>query len=331
MSGGSGSGGVLRAAAGRLLGAVPVLFGVVAVNFALMQLAPGDLAEVLAGEQGAATPEMMAELRARFGLDQPVWLQFARYMGNLLQGDLGYSHRLGLPVLTLIAERLPATLLLMVPAILLASGAGMLLGMTAARRRGTWVDAAISVGVLLAYATPLFWVGLMLIVLFSVHLAWLPVGGMRDPSASLSGMALVLDTGRHMVLPVLTLTLFYAALYARLMRASMLAVLDQDYVRTARAKGLSRWQVEAVHAGRNALLPVLTMIGLQAGSLLGGAVLVETVFSWPGLGRLAFDAITRRDLNLLLGIVLVSSVTVVAVNFVVDLLYGVADPRVRAS
>lgn len=324
-------GGVAGAALRRLLQAVPVLFGVVLVNFLLMQAAPGDLADVLAGEQGAATPEMMIELRARFGLDQPVWLQFLRYLGNVVQGDLGFSYRLGVPVLQLILERLPATLLLMVPAIVLATGAGMLLGGLAARKKGSWLDGVISVGVLLAYATPLFWVGLMGIVLFAVRLQWLPVAGMRDPSASLEGMALVLDTLRHMVLPVCTLTLFYAALYARLMRASMLAALGQDYIRTARAKGLPQWRVEAVHAGRNALLPVLTMVGLQAGALLGGAVLVETVFSWPGLGRLAFDAILRRDLNLLLGIVLASSVTVVLVNFLVDLLYGLADPRVRAT
>jgi peptide/nickel transport system permease protein len=324
-------GGVAGAALRRLLQAVPVLFGVVLVNFLLMQAAPGDLADVLAGEQGAATPEMMIELRARFGLDQPVWLQFLRYLGNVVQGDLGFSYRLGVPVLQLILERLPATLLLMVPAIVLATGAGMLLGGLAARKKGSWLDGAISVGVLLAYATPLFWVGLMGIVLFAVRLQWLPVAGMRDPSVSLEGMALALHTLRHMVLPVCTLTLFYAALYARLMRASMLAALGQDYIRTARAKGLPQWRVEAVHAGRNALLPVLTMVGLQAGALLGGAVLVETVFSWPGLGQLAFDAILRRDLNLLLGIVLASSVTVVLVNFLVDLLYGLADPRVRAT
>ncbi|MBI0434570.1 ABC transporter permease [Roseomonas sp. KE0001] len=325
------AGGVAWLAARRLVQAVPVLFGVVLVNFLLMQAAPGDLADVLAGEQGAATPEMMAELRARFGLDQPVWMQFLHYLGNVVTGDLGHSHRLGLPVLTLILERLPATLLLMVPAILLASGSGMLLGGLAARRAGSWLDGIISAGVLLAYATPLFWVGLMGIVLFGVRLQWLPVGGMRDPGADLSGLALALDTARHMVLPVCTLSLFYAALYARLMRASMLTALKQDYVRTARAKGLSPWQVDAVHAGRNALLPVLTMVGLQAGALIGGGVLVETVFSWPGLGRLAFDAILRRDLNLLLGIVLASSVTVVLVNFLVDLLYGLADPRVRAA
>jgi peptide/nickel transport system permease protein len=324
-------GGVAGAALRRLLQAVPVLFGVVLVNFLLMQAAPGDLADVLAGEQGAATPEMMTELRARFGLDQPLWLQFLRYLGNVVQGDLGFSYRLGVPVLELILERLPATLLLMVPAILLATGTGMLLGGLAARKAGGWLDGVISVGVLLAYATPLFWVGLMGIVLFAVRLQWLPVAGMRDPSAALEGMALVLDTLRHMVLPVCTLTLFYAALYARLMRASMLSALKQDYIRTARAKGLPQWRVEAVHAGRNALLPVLTMVGLQAGALLGGAVLVETVFSWPGLGRLAFDAILRRDLNLLLGIVLASSVTVVLVNFLVDLLYSLADPRVRAA
>lgn len=324
-------GGIAGSALRRLLQSVPVLFGVVLVNFLLMQAAPGDLADVLAGEQGAATPEMMAELRARFGLDQPAWMQFLAYLTKVVQGDLGWSHRLGVPVLQLILERLPATLLLVVPATLLATASGMVLGGLAARRAGSWLDGVISVGVLVAYATPLFWVGLMGIVLFAVQLQWLPVGGMRDPSVELEGAALVLDVLRHMVLPVCTLALFHAALYARLMRASMLSALSQDYIRTARSKGLSTFQVDAVHAGRNALLPVLTMVGLQAGALLGGAVLIETVFSWPGLGRLAFDALLRRDLNLILGIVLCSSVTVVLVNFVVDLLYGLADPRVRAG
>lgn len=314
----------------RLLLAVPVLLGVVVVNFLLLNAAPGDLADVLAGEQGSATPEMMAELRARFGLDQPRWVQLLAYIGQVLRGDLGFSHRLGLPVATAILERLPATLALVLPAVVLASGAGALAGIVAARWPGGWLDGAITTAVLLAYAVPLFWAGLLLIVVFAVQLDWLPVGGFGRAEGGLSGISHGLDLVRHMVLPVITLALFYAALYARLMRASMLTTLRQDYVRTARAKGLSPFQVEVVHAGRNALLPLITAIGLQAGSVMGGAVLVETVFSWPGLGRLAFEAVLRRDLNLLLGIVLVSSIVVVLVNIAVDVLYGVADPRVDA-
>lgn len=314
----------------RLLQAVPVLLGVVVVNFLLLHAAPGDLADALAGEQGSATPEMMAALRERFGLDRPLWVQFTGYVGRVLRGDLGVSHRLGMPVLDAILQRLPATLLLVLPAVGLAVAAGALAGGVAARRPGGLLDGAITGAVLLAYAFPLFWVGLMLIVVFAVRLGWLPVGGFGSAEGGLSGAALALDLARHMVLPVVTLALFYAALYARLMRAAMLAALGQDYVRTARAKGLSPFRVEVVHAGCNALLPLITMVGLQAGSVLGGAVLVETVFSWPGLGRLAFEAVLRRDLNLLLGIVLASSAVVVLVNIAVDVLYGLADPRVEA-
>lgn len=315
----------------RVALAVPVLLGVVVLNFALLQAAPGDLADVLAGEQGFATPEMMAELRARFGLDQPLPSQLLSYLGRVLSGDLGVSHRLGMPVTEAILQRLPATLLLVLPAIALAAFVGAAAGLVAARRPGGVLDGTITAAVLLAYALPLFWVGLMLIVLFAVRLGWLPVGGFGTPGVELSGIPLLLDRARHMALPVVTLALFYAALYARLMRASMLATLGEDYVRTARAKGLSSWQVEVVHAGRNALLPLITAVGLQAGSVLGGAVLVETVFSWPGLGRLAFEAVLRRDLNLLLGILLASALVVVLVNIAVDLLYGLADPRVEAG
>ena len=315
----------------RLLRAIPIVLGIAVFNFLLLQLAPGDAVDVLAGEAGGASPEYVAQLRARFGLDQPVPIQLGRYLANVATLDLGFSFRHNMPVAKLILARLPATMLLMAGAIGLAFSLGVLLGVTAARNVRRPLDAVLSVVALLAYATPVFWIGLMLILLFSVQLQWLPSGGMLTVGADLTGVTLVLDVLRHMVLPTVTLALFYLALYTRLMRASMLEVYGQDYVTTARAKGASESRVAFHHVLRNALLPMVTMLGLQVGSLLGGSVLVETVFGWPGLGRLAFEAVFQRDHNLLLGILLLSSLLVVIANIVVDLLYARLDPRIEIA
>ncbi|WP_133775068.1 ABC transporter permease [Enterovirga rhinocerotis] len=306
-----------------------VVLGIAVVNFFLLRLAPGDAAEVLAGEAGAATPEFMAALRQQFGLDQPVHVQFAKYIGNILTLNLGYSFRQGMPVSWLILDRLPATMLLMGASIGFASILGSALGFLAARHAGRLTDTVVSVVALLFYATPVFWIGVVLIVVFSVWLDWLPVGGMATIEAGYTGIAYAVDVARHLVLPALTLGLFYLAIYTRLMRASMLQVYGEDFIRTAVAKGVSPRNVAARHVLRNALLPVVTMLGMQIGSILGGAILVETVFSWPGLGRLAFESLFQRDLNLLLGILLSSSVLVVLVNIAVDLAYRLLDPRVE--
>lgn len=319
---------MLRFILRRLLQLAPVLLAIATLNFLLLQMAPGDAADIIAGQSGHATPEMVAALRAEFGLDQPLWKQYLLYMGKLATLDLGYSFQYRLPVAELILERLPATVLLMVPALLLAVGLGVVLGVAAARRRGGVVDATVSVGALVVYATPVFWLGLMLIVLFSIQLGWLPSGGMSDVRAGNTGLAYALDVARHLVLPVLTMALFYVAIYTRLMRASMLEVNSLDFVTTARAKGVPEGRIAWRHAARNALLPVVTLAGLQFGHLLGGSVLVETVFGWPGLGRLVFDSLLQRDLNLLLGILFVSSVVVVLANLAVDLVYGLLDPRI---
>ncbi len=312
----------------RLLQAVPIVVGIAVFNFCLLQLAPGDVADVLAGEAGGATPEYMAQMRTKFGLDQPVPVQLGKYLLNVARLDLGYSFRHNMPVIDLVLSRLPATLLLMVAAIAVAFGLGIVLGVTAARNVNRPIDTIISVGALLAYATPIFWIGLMMILLFSVKLGWLPSSGMYTVGADLSLAGHVLDVARHMVLPTVALGLFFMALYTRLMRASMLEVYGLDYVVTARAKGLSETRVAFRHVLRNALLPMVTMLGLQVGSMLGGSVLVETVFGWPGLGRLAFEAVFQRDNNLLLGILMLSSVLVVIVNIVIDLLYARLDPRI---
>ena len=319
----------LRFIGKRLLLAVPTVLGIALCNFILLQLAPGDAADVIAGEAGSATPEYIAQLKARFGLDQPLWEQFGHYLWQLVQLDLGFSFRNNQSVLALIGDRLPATLLLMVIAVTIAFSSGIALGVLAARFVNRWADGLISVFALLAYATPVFWIGLMLVVLLSVQLEWLPSSGMETVGAGYTGLRRAADIAAHLVMPAVSLTLFYTALYTRLMRASMLEVFNQDYVTTARAKGLSEGRILRRHVLRNAMIPMVTMLGLQVGTLLGGSVLIETVFSWPGLGRLGFEAVLQRDLNLLLGILLLCSLIVVVANIAVDLAYAWLDPRIE--
>lgn len=320
---------MLRLVGQRLLKAIPLLLGIVICNFVLLKLAPGDAAEVLAGEAGAGTAEYLAELRARFGLDQPVYMQLWHYVVKLATLDLGFSFRHNQTVLSLILDRLPATLLLMFSGMGLAVLIGAALGVLASQRVNQLRDNIISVFAILSFSVPVFWLGLMLIVVFSVNLGWLPAGGMETMASGKQGVARLLDILRHMVMPVTTLGLFYVALYTRVMRASMLEVFNQDYVTTARAKGLSERRITFRHVFRNALLPMVTLVGVQFGALLGGSVLVETVFSWPGLGRLAFEAVFQRDINLLLGILLMCSVLVVLSNILVDVMYSQLDPRIR--
>ena len=294
-------------------------------------MAEGDAVDVLAGEAGSATPEYMAELRAKFGLDQPLPVQLLVYLKNIISLDLGYSFRHDMPVSVLIVDRFWPTLLLMVITIILAVLFGILLGLLAAIKLNTWKDAGISVFALITYATPLFWVGLMMIVVFSINLRWFPTSGMENIAAFYEGFDRFVDISRHLVLPTITLSLFYLALYTRLMRASMLEQYGQDYVVTARAKGLPERRITFGHVLRNALLPVVTMAGVQVGALIGGSVIVESVFAWPGLGMLAFESLFARDLNLLLGIFLISSVLVVVVNLIVDVIYCFLDPRIEVS
>jgi len=309
----------------------PIVLAIVILNFLLLQLAEGDAVDVLAGEAGSATPEYMAELRAKFGLDQPLPVQLAVYLKNVMFFDLGYSFRHEMPVSELILDRMMPTLLLMVATITLAVGFGILLGLVAAMGLNTWRDTAISIFALITYATPLFWVGLMMIVVFSLNLRWFPTSGMENFAMFYEGWDRVWDIAHHLVLPTITLSLFYLALYTRLMRASMLEQAGQDYVTTARAKGVTENRIMFVHVLRNALLPVVTMAGVQVGALIGGSVIVESVFAWPGLGMLAFEALFSRDLNLLLGIFLLSALLVVAVNLVVDIIYSTLDPRIEVS
>lgn len=322
---------LLRYVMRRLLQAVPVVLGVVVLNFLLLQLAPGDAATVLAGEAGGAPFEYIQQLRQRFGLDQPVLVQLGLYVKNILALDLGYSFRNQSPVLPLILARLWPTLLLMGTTLILSVAGGVLLGLLAAIWVRTWKDHVISFAAIIAYAMPLFWIGLMLILVFSIKLDWLPTSGMEDAAAFYEGWERVVDIAKHLVLPSITLSLFYMALYARLMRATMLEQRGLDYVTTARAKGLTERQITVRHMVRNALLPVVTVAGVQVGGLLGGSVIVESVFAWPGLGQLAFQSLFARDLNLLLGIFFISSCLVVVVNIIVDIIYLILDPRIRVG
>ena len=315
----------------RFAKAIVVLLGIVVLNFCLIHAAPGDPAAVMAGEAGAADEIFLQQLREKFGLDQPFHAQLWNYVSGVLQLDLGYSYRQEAPVLDLILDRLPATLLLTGSAFFISIGLGILAGAMAAVRVGSWADTAITTLALLFYATPLFWVALMGILLFSVQLGWLPAFGMETVGGGYTGFARWLDIAHHLVLPALTLGLFFTAIYTRMARASMLETAGEDFVKTARAKGLTEGKITRRHVMRNAMLPVVTLAGLQAGQIVGGAVLTETVFAWPGIGRLMFDALLQRDYNLLLGVFLISSAMVLLFNLITDLIYLVVDPRIELA
>lgn len=319
----------IRYVANRILHGLPIIFAIVVVNFFLVRLAPGDAAQVLAGESGAASEEYMRQLRDRFGLDQPLYIQFLSYMKNLLVFDLGYSFRHGREVSSLIFERLGATALLMGASMILSVGFGILLGAIAAIKDRTFLSNGIMIFAIVSYATPLFWVALMLIIVFSLNLGWFPTSGIATIGAPMGLWESALDVAHHLVLPAVSLSLFYMALYTRLMRASMLETLGQDFIKTARAKGISEGQVVRKHTLRNAIMPVLTMAGVQVSAMLGGSVIIESVFGWPGLGLLAFESLMSRDLNLLLGIFFLSSILVVVTNAIVDVLYTMVDPRIQ--
>jgi peptide/nickel transport system permease protein len=317
--------------AGRLVKAAFVILAIVVCNFFLIHAAPGDPASIIAGQSGAADAKFIAQLRSQFGLDQPLYVQLWLYLKGVMTLDLGFSHRQQASVASLVWQRLPATLLLTGASFVFALVLGVTMGALAARRVGTWSDSVITVLALAFYATPLFWVGLMLVLLFSVWLEWLPSFGMMSVGVEMSGIATVLDVAQHLILPALTLGLFYVAVYARLSRATMLEVADQDFVKTARAKGVPEGRILRRHILRNAMLPVITFAGIQAGQLIGGSILVETVFAWPGIGRLAFEALLARDYQVLMGVFFCTSVMVVLFNLITDLLYAVVDPRVEVS
>ena len=316
-----------RYIARRLLAGVPLIVGVLAIAFGLIHLAPGDPIQALAGDGGDAA--YYAAMRARYGLDRPVPEQFGRYALAILRGDLGYSFSYGQPVSRVILDRLPATLLLTGTALVLATALGIGLGVLTALRPHGALDHTVAVVTLTAYAMPVFWLGQLLVLLFAVRLGLLPVQGMISVREGYTGGRHLLDVARHLALPALTLALPQVALNERLMRTSLREALAEEYIATARAKGLAERAVIWRHALRNALLPVVTALGGHLGVLLTGAALTETVFAWPGLGRLLLDAALKRDYPLLMAIFLLVSVVVVAANLLTDILYTALDPRVR--
>jgi len=322
---------ILSLAGRRLAASIPTLFLILIGVFLLLQFAPGDTVDAMMAQMGGGDAATARELRRFYGLDLSIPMQLANYLWRLVRLDLGFSAIYGKPVAAVILERLPPTLLLMTSALSFAFFFGLVFGVIAARGVNRWPDTLISTFGLIFYATPSFWFGLMAIVVFSIYLQWLPAGGFEDIGAAGSGLWRVLDIASHLVLPSLTLGLIFLAIYLRIMRASMLEVLNLDYVRTARAKGLDETRIITRHVLRNAMLPMVTLIGLQAGTMLGGSVVVETVFSLPGLGRLAYESVVQRDLNTLLGIVFVSALLVILVNFITDLLYARLDPRISAE
>ena len=309
-----------------------LMLGVVVLNFLLIRLAPGDPAVVIAGEMGGATEEMLAQIRADYGLDKPVLVQLGIYLGNVVHGDLGQSFFFNQPVAKLIGLRIWPTILLVLTALTLSTVLGVILGVLAARKPNGLMSAFVAVFATVGYAVPVFWTGIMLIILFASILPIFPVEGMQNVRLRDANLFVkALDIAHHLILPAFTLAVIYLAQYARLSRASMLEVLGSDYVRTARAKGASERSVLFKHALRNAALPILTVAGLQFGNLISGALLVETVFNWPGMGRLAFDSILRRDYPTIMGVLFFASAMVVVANILTDISYRIADPRLRGK
>lgn len=308
-----------------------VILLIATFNFVLVRAAPGDPAQVMAGQSGASDAKILEDLRREYELDKPYIIQLGTHLSRVATFDLGYSYRQRRPVLDLVLERLPATLLLTMTAFCLALIVGTTLGAFAGLAAGSIVDTIFTVLSLLLYATPVFWLGLMLVLIFSVTLGWLPPFGFETINVKMTATERMLDIAQHMIMPVLSLAAIYLAIYARLMRSSIIEVSHQDFIKTARAKGLGGVQIVTGHMLRNALVPVVTVAGMQAGALVGGAVVVETVFAWPGLGRLTFDAVLQRDYPVLLGIFLVLSIVVIFLNLATDLIFRLIDPRMTTK
>jgi len=319
---------IIRLFLGKLLSALLLILGVVTVNFILVHLAPGDPVAVLVGET-EPTPEQLQALYARMGLDQPLYIQYLRYLQAIVQGDLGYSYVSQASVASLIFERLPATFGLVFSSLVTFSALGVALALAVAARPYSWFDNLGSVLAVIGHSVPTFWLGQLALVCFAMWLGWFPTNGMTTTRLQLTGVDYVLDLLHHLVLPGVVLGLRYLAINFRFARASMRDALSQDYIVAARAKGLGEGRV-LYHAFRNGILPVVTVFALNVSDVLAGAVLTEIVFGWPGLGRLMYDAMYARDYPLLMGMFLFISIGVITVNFLVDILYGVLDPRVRA-
>ena len=313
----------------RLLQSIPLILFVMAINFVIIHAAPGDPITYLYGSSAEVSAEQMQKLREELGLTQPLYIQYVLYLRQLLRGDLGFSVINRKPVLDLILERIPATVVLMSAAFAFSVIVGGLWGVVSAVKARTQIDYWVTIASLFGYSMPTFWLGLILILVFSLQLGWFPTMGMATLGAERSGLSGLADVLHHLVLPTITLGTFYLAIYARLIRASMLEVLGQEFITTAWSKGLPARTVHYKHALRNALLPVITVAGLQIGFMFTGAVLTETIFAWPGMGGLTYQAILQRDYALLMGLFLMVSVCVILMNLATDLVYTLVDPRIR--
>ncbi|MBU0585809.1 MAG: ABC transporter permease [Alphaproteobacteria bacterium] len=315
----------------RAISSIPVLLIVVVGTFFLLELAPGDAVDAYLLSIGGGDAALMESLRASYGLDQSALARLWLYLTALARLDLGWSVTFGRPIADIILERLPNTLWLMGSALALSFSLGSILGTVAGARPGSATDRVLSIGSLALYAVPSFWLGLVLSVVFSVQLRWFPTAGIETIASGKHGLERALDIARHLVLPVSALGFIYLALFLRMMRSGMAEAWRQDFALAARAKGLSRPRIVVRHVARNALLPLVTMLGLQAASMLGGSVVIESVFAIPGFGRLAQEAVAGRDAPLLIGIIVVSAVLVILVNLMVDIAYALLDPRVGAA
>lgn len=321
---------MLRFIVRRLLHAVPLLLAVVVLNFLLINLTPGDPITLLVGDF-PAPPEYIAQMRREYGLDQPVWIQLWSYLGKVVQGDFGFSFAAQQPVAQLIVSRLGATLLLTLSALAFASVVGMLLGIAAARLRGRWFDSGIQAASSAGYSIPDFWLGQLLILTFAIWLGWLPSQGNQPIRGLPEGFAGVVEQLKYLILPAFALSLRYLTLITRITRAAMLEVMNADYILAARSRGASEWTVMMVHALRNAAAPVLTVIGYNIGFVLAGSALIEAVFAWPGIGRLLYESISKRDYPVMLAILLMVSATVVVANLVTDIVHRLIDPRIERT
>ncbi len=311
----------------RILQAVPTILVILILNFVIIHSVPGDPINMLIGE--FETDEAYVQfMREKFGLDKPLHEQLVIYLSNVLQGDLGRSVS-GKPVIVAIGERIPNTLLLMVTGLIIGVVLGILLGVISAKKVHSVLDSVTSIGALMIYSVPVFWLAQMLVLFFAIYLHWLPSIGMTSLRVELEGIEHVIDVAKHLILPATALGAGYLALMMRLTRAGMLRVMREDYITAAKAKGLPENTVVYKHAFRNALLPIVTVIGLQAGFMITGAVLTEAVFSWPGMGRLLTEALHMRDYPVIMGLLLTVSITVVISNLITDILYAFLDPRVK--
>jgi peptide/nickel transport system permease protein len=321
----------LRLVGRRAISSIPVLLIVVVGTFFLLESASGDAVDAYLVSIGGGDATMVQQMRESYGLDQSALSRLWLYLSSLVRFDLGWSIAFNRPISGLILERLPNTLYLMGSATALAFAIGTALGIVAGARPASLTDRILSIGSLAIYAIPSFWLGLVLSITFAVQLRWFPTSGIETIASGKEGLDRALDIARHLVLPVSALAMIYLALFLRMMRAGMAEVWQLDFVRAARAKGLSRPRIVLRHVARNALLPLVTMLGLQTASMLGGSVVIESVFAIPGFGRLAQEAVALRDAPLLMGIIVVSALLVIVVNAIVDLIYALLDPRVGSS